>query len=86
MALASLCRSVLRNSFPILITIGYLSAATCLGQQVASGTLDARVDYAKQVQPLLTKYCSGCHNDDDAEADVQLHSLEALQIADKAEG
>lgn len=86
MALASLCRSVLRNSFAVLLASWCLGASTCSSQQDASDSPVAAVDYAKQVQPLLTKYCSGCHNDDDAEGDIQLHSLEALKIADQAEG
>lgn len=67
-------------------------AASCLGASIGHGSdqstakSPSTIDYAKHVQPILTKYCSGCHNEDDAEADVQLQSFEALQIADKAEG
>lgn len=34
--------------------------------------------FQRDIQPLLTKYCAGCHNEDDQEADVQLHHWDAL--------
>src|SRR5438128_6724150 len=35
-------------------------------------------DFAKQVAPILTKYCTGCHNDADREGKLSLASYEAL--------
>lgn len=36
------------------------------------------VDFEKQVAPLLTKYCAGCHNDDDRAGKLSLSSYESL--------
>lgn len=38
----------------------------------------AAPDYAKEVVPIFTKYCSGCHNDTDREGKLSLASFEAL--------
>lgn len=35
-------------------------------------------DYTKDIQPLLTKYCAGCHNDADREGKLSLESYGAL--------
>lgn len=35
-------------------------------------------DFAKAVAPILTKYCTGCHNDTDREGKLSLQSYEAL--------
>lgn len=35
----------------------------------------ADLDYQREVKPILTKYCVGCHNDRDNDSDVQLHTL-----------
>lgn len=37
------------------------------------------IDYTTQVAPLLTKYCAGCHNDQDREGKLSLASFAALQ-------
>ncbi|MCA8997756.1 MAG: hypothetical protein KDA80_12245 [Planctomycetaceae bacterium] len=37
------------------------------------------VDYSKDVAPILTKYCAGCHNDSDREAEFSLESYASLQ-------
>ncbi len=44
----------------------------------AVGTAAESPDYAKDVAPLLTKYCGGCHNDTDREGKLSLSSYEAL--------
>lgn len=36
-------------------------------------------DYVKDVAPILTKYCAGCHNADDAEGKLSLESFVDLQ-------
>ena len=36
------------------------------------------LDYAKEVEPILRKYCAGCHNEDDAEAGFAADSHEML--------
>ncbi|WP_202921264.1 c-type cytochrome domain-containing protein [Anatilimnocola aggregata] len=35
-------------------------------------------DYAKQVQPVLNKYCTSCHSDDEPEGKLSLQSYPAL--------
>ncbi|HMC09911.1 MAG TPA: c-type cytochrome domain-containing protein, partial [Pirellulaceae bacterium] len=35
-------------------------------------------DFTKDVAPILTKYCTGCHNDTDREGKLSLQSYEAL--------
>jgi hypothetical protein len=35
-------------------------------------------DFAKDVAPILTKYCTGCHNDTDREGKLSLQSYEAI--------
>lgn len=54
-------------------------AATVLFPLLAAGADEATPDYATQVAPLLTKYCAGCHNDDDREGDFSLASFASLQ-------
>ena len=45
----------------------------------STGTVSAEdVDYAKHVQPLLTKYCAGCHNDSDLEGKFSAESFKSL--------
>lgn len=36
------------------------------------------VDYSRDVQPILTKYCAGCHNAEEAESDVRLHNWDGV--------
>src|SRR5438874_1624150 len=35
-------------------------------------------DFTKDVAPILTKYCTGCHNDTDREGKLSLQSYDAL--------
>jgi len=45
------------------------------------------VDYHKEIQPLLAKYCFDCHGDEDAEGDMQLAALDpSMQARADAEG
>ncbi|MCA9081595.1 MAG: hypothetical protein KDA58_13610 [Planctomycetaceae bacterium] len=39
----------------------------------------APVDYTRDVQPILHKYCAGCHNDSEPEGDMSLESFASLQ-------
>ena len=36
-------------------------------------------EYVRDVAPLLTKYCAGCHNDEDRDGDFSLESFASLQ-------
>ena len=38
----------------------------------------AELEYARDVKPILTKYCVGCHNEKDHESDVHLHTLSGI--------
>ncbi len=40
---------------------------------------DTKVDYEKQVAPILKKYCAGCHNDTEKEGNFSLESFASLQ-------
>ena len=44
----------------------------------SSSLAQAAPDYQRDVAPLLTKYCGGCHNADDAEGGLALDSYQAL--------
>jgi WD40 repeat protein len=55
----------------LLLALGLLLAA-----RLSAGA-DAP-DFAKEVAPLLTKYCTGCHNDTDREGKLSLASYDAL--------
>ena len=35
-------------------------------------------DYTKQIHPLFTKYCTGCHSDEDREGKLSLESYGSL--------
>ncbi len=39
---------------------------------------EEQIDYAAQVQPILNKYCVGCHNPDDLEGELSLASYADL--------
>ncbi len=45
----------------------------------AARAADAAIDYEKNIQPVLTKYCSGCHNDTDKEGDFSTETYRSLQ-------
>ena len=61
-----------------------LLAAALLGHP-AFGIDDDAPIYERDVAPLLTKYCAGCHNAQEAEADTRLDSFKAL-MADHENG
>lgn len=54
-----------------------LAIVCCLGQLAAAEA----PSYQKDVEPILRKYCVGCHNDTEPEADISLQSLKSLQGA-----
>ena len=35
-------------------------------------------DYRRDVMPILTRYCAGCHNDEDREGNLSVLSLKAM--------
>ncbi len=41
--------------------------------------VDYHVDYQKSIQPILARYCIGCHNDRDAEGELSLESYAGVQ-------
>jgi len=61
--------------------IGSLLLLFCC--RVASGDDLSAPDYVKQVAPILQKYCTGCHNNDDREGKLSLESFAELQKGGK---
>src|SRR5690349_14551230 len=45
---------------------------------VTTAAANAPPDYAKQIAPLLTKYCAGCHDAENHEGDFILDTYQAL--------
>ena len=45
----------------------------------APASSDQTPDYTRDVAPLLTKYCAGCHNDTEREGEFSLQSYESLR-------
>ncbi|EAQ79118.1 c-type cytochrome domain-containing protein [Blastopirellula marina] len=45
----------------------------------AATAAEPAVDYTRDIGPLLTKYCAGCHNPDDANAELILTTFDGLQ-------
>jgi WD40 repeat protein len=51
-------------------------AVSCSG---ARGQTSPAPDYRAQIAPIFTKYCTGCHNDEDREGKFSLESFSSLQ-------
>ncbi|RMF43829.1 MAG: hypothetical protein D6753_04135 [Planctomycetota bacterium] len=51
-----------------------------LGCCLASG--QGNIDFPSQIAPIFTKYCVGCHNDQDREGDLSLQPLVAGRLDD----
>jgi mono/diheme cytochrome c family protein len=63
------------NLLRCLLTLLLLSAST----SIAPADDQTVPDYTRDVAPLLTKYCAGCHSDADREGDLSLQSYESLR-------
>lgn len=57
-------------------SLAVLAAALLVPAQ--AGT-PAKVDFKKDVMPILKKNCIGCHNADDASGDLALDSVKGIQ-------
>ena len=57
--------------FCLLIVLATIPTGPGLAEDVPA--------YQKTIQPLLTRYCSGCHNNQDLEGELSLESFAALQ-------
>ncbi len=55
-----------------------LAAVSVIGSTAHAQTKTAP-DYRGQIAPIFTKYCTGCHNDDDREGKFSLESFRSLQ-------
>jgi hypothetical protein len=55
-----------------------LAAVSVMGSTAHAQT-KAAPDYRGQIVPIFTKYCTGCHNDEDREGKFSLESFSALQ-------
>ena len=62
----------LSRRLSLLCMMGLLFVSTFLRAESLA------VDYVEQIRPVLQKYCSGCHNDDDAESGFSVSSVAAM--------
>src|SRR5690606_11693967 len=73
---------MLHNLLRCLLTL-LLAASTSIAaadDQTGPASDDQAVpDYTRDIAPLLTKYCAGCHSDGDREGDLSLQSYESLR-------
>jgi WD40 repeat protein len=59
------------------LTIGMLALLVCAASASRALTADSP-DFARDIAPLFTKYCTGCHNDTDREGKLSLESYASL--------
>ena len=57
----------------------WLAIAAMTSPLVADRSRAAEANYARDVAPLLNKYCAGCHNDGDREGGFSVQSYASLQ-------
>jgi hypothetical protein len=69
--------STIRNG-RFMLKPGYAFCVAFLVFASAVGFAAEPPDYASRIQPLLTKYCAGCHNDDDREGKLSVSSYAAM--------
>ena len=55
-----------------------IKRVTLFSLLISSLASAAEIDYSRQVAPILTKYCAGCHNADDLDGELSVTSFEAL--------
>lgn len=67
---------LLRNIL-LLIVVGFCHS-TALHAADQKAEKSASPDYQKQIAPILTRYCVGCHNAEDKEGKLNLESFPAL--------
>lgn len=74
----SISKRTIRSTLSLLasLLISAIAARCCNAQE--SNSTDAN-PYATSIQPILVKYCVGCHNPKDHEANLKLHSLPAMR-------
>ena len=63
----------MRQSVLLTLVLFLMSATSGLGQD------EPVVTYEKEIAPLLRKYCAGCHNDEDREAEFSAESYASMQ-------
>jgi hypothetical protein len=78
-------RSSADTHLRLLALVGaHFAAIVFLGIAVsADASDDVPPDYAKQIAPLLTKYCAGCHDAENHEGDFVLDNYQALDKGGK---
>src|SRR5947207_9483316 len=54
-----------------------VAIAIALGVTYPADSADGP-DFARDIAPILTKYCTGCHNDTDREGKLSLQSYDSL--------
>src|SRR3954452_13433754 len=50
----------------------------------ARGQNSSAVDFARDIQPLLTETCMGCHSGSEAQAGLQVHTRDELMKGGKS--
>src|SRR5262245_15203519 len=68
------------------VLLSLLAAAWLSAPLISLAQQPAKVDFARQVQPILAKRCFHCHGNDKAEGGLRLHKREtALAALDSGE-
>lgn len=60
------------------VCFGIVLSVLSLGTQALLLAAESAPDFSKQIAPLFTKYCTGCHNDTDREGKLSLESYASL--------
>lgn len=90
--MSRLCASL----FPLAIFVLLMQSATLAvppvstgpsfiahDSRLAQGASPAKVEYAKDVAPLLMKHCVACHGPKQQESELRLDSVEAMLLGGK---
>ena len=67
---------MLRHAFILFVT----SAAMCAAGSIVTAADAPVIDFRKQVVPILTKYCTGCHNATEENGELNLAAYKTLML------
>ena len=66
-----------------ILALTVLGIALCEGLQAedlkTNNAVTTPIDYHQTIQPIFARYCTGCHNDREAEGDLSLESFASLR-------
>ena len=77
------CNTRIPNSLGLIACLLSIAATSAWSLPVYSEE-GAVPTYSDQIQPILIKYCTGCHNADDREGDFSLETFADLEQGLKA--